>query len=71
MKAEREEHEQPFIPVIVTLESQEEVDKLFALCNNSAIYEAIGLKGWYEMLREFHTTAYNEYHTALSNIFKR
>ena len=54
MKAERVESKQEFIPVIVTLESQEEVDALFTVANHMAIIRGLRvINGWYDVLVRF------------------
>ena len=54
MKAERVEPKQEFVPVIVTLENQEEVDALFTVANHMTI--VCGLRvidSWYDILLLF------------------
>ena len=54
MKAERAEPKQEFVPVIVMLESQEEVDALYALINHSTITGALPiLDKWWRKLVGF------------------
>lgn len=50
MKAIREKPE--FIPVILTLETQHEVDALYALLNHGALNSAVELPDAYKLLQE-------------------
>lgn len=58
----------PFEPVVMTLESQEEVDKLFAVFNFTPISRALNLGGWLEVLNRFKTSAYVQYHARLEGM---
>ena len=70
MKATRETKEQ-FIPVVLTLETQEEVDAIFALLDNSTVTNAIGLSGQcYESLLNYKTNKANIIHGNLNKILK-
>jgi len=63
MKAERIEPKQEFVPVIVTLESQEEVDSLYAVCNNFTTMDALpALTGWWEKLKPFCSSVRHDFH---------
>jgi len=58
MKAAKEEKKKEFIPVIVTLETQEEVDKLYIMCNNGKIATALEIgyeagPSWWKHLMPF------------------
>jgi len=54
MKAERTEPKQEFVPVIVTLESQEEVDSLYAVTNHLKVTGVLpALNHWWNELTPF------------------
>ena len=61
MKAERVESKQEFIPVIVTLESQEEVDALYAVIDHTTITSTFrALFGWQTKLYPYRSRKYQE-----------
>ena len=69
MKAERAVSKPEFVPVIVTLESQEEVDALYAVVNHTIINTTIpALKGWQPGLLSFRSTAYKSLHSRLEKL---
>lgn len=59
MKAERVEPKQEFVPVIVTLESQAEVDALFAVVNYGKITDVLpAIDRWWSKLAPFKSKNY-------------
>ncbi len=71
MKAERKQTKQGFVPVIVTLESQEEVDMLFVLCNHSVITRTFPvLNGWWNKLTPFRSHSYDALFSRVTSILK-
>lgn len=59
MKAERAEPKQEFVPVIITLESQEEVDSLYAIVGHTTISSTLPvLYGWQNKLILFRSSSY-------------
>ena len=71
MKAKRAEPKQEFVPVIVTLESQEEVDAFFCLCNHGGITRVYpALNGWWSSLTPFRSRHYSALFDKLINILK-
>lgn len=70
MKAERKQVELKFVPVIVTLESQEEVDALYAVIDNTIVVSAIPvLQGWQVKLQDFRSNAYESLFKNLDKLF--
>jgi len=69
----RIEKNEMFEPIKVVLETQEEVNALFALMNHTSITEAIPvLKGWWERLKQFKTQDYEKIHNFLNkNVIKK
>lgn len=61
MKAERIKLEPEFVPVIVTLESQEEVDALYAVVDHTTIQATLPvLNDWQGQLYSFRSSNYAE-----------
>lgn len=71
MKATRNTPEPKFEPVILTLETQAEVDAIYAVINHSSISDAIGL-GDCEIgiLKPFRSMRAAVLHGALNNLIK-
>lgn len=63
--------ERKFQPVILTLETQEEVDKLFALLNHSAISDAVGFTEEYLVLKPYISDKKNLYHFNLEKMIAK
>ena len=71
MKAERTEPRQEFIPVIVTLESQEEVDALFVVGNHPTVLRILpGLQGLWSALSPFASSRKRSLYDDLNAIIK-
>ena len=63
--------EQKFTPITITLETQEEVDKLYTLANHAYIDRAIGLHELYLGLQPYRNSQNSvKYHTRLISILK-
>ena len=71
MKAERAEPKQEFVPVIVTLESQEEVDALFVVGNHPQVSGMLsGLNHLWEVLQPFASSRKRSLYDDLNAIIK-
>ena len=71
MKAERAEPKQEFVPVIVTLESQEEVDALFVVGNHPRVLRTLpGLNYLWQTLQPFASSKKRDLYGDLNTIIK-
>ena len=70
MKVNQIEPERPFKPICITLESQEDVDKVYAILDHSSIVRAFNIENWYKQLRPFRTGAYTKYHSKLMSMLR-
>jgi hypothetical protein len=58
-----------FEPVQIVLETQEEVDKLFAIINHSRIADAVDLPNAWELLRPYRSDNYRAFFQKLQTRF--
>jgi len=71
MKAERIEPKQEFVPVIVTLESQEEVDALYAVIDHTTISSILPVfYGWQSKLEPYRSLEYRKSWKKLDELIK-
>ena len=68
MKARRD-NKKIFEPVIVTLETQDEVDKLLAILIYSPIVETLDIVDWWESLKDYSSDNYDMFHSKLGDAF--
>ena len=72
MKAERKE-EKSFVPIIITIESQDEFDKIYAPFNHMDIGPALDGNDIYTILSRFAPKdgSFSQYHHNLNGLIKR
>jgi len=70
MKVERIKPEAEFVPVVVTLETQEEVDKLFALLDHCTVNRELGTKDWWKLLEKYKSKGYEKYFNKFRGIIR-
>jgi hypothetical protein len=67
MKAQQQADQ--FKPVTLTLETQAEVDAIFAVLNNSSVRQALEFEqDTYKVLHPYSTANYNKFHQALNEL---
>ncbi len=62
--------EKRFESVALILETQEEVDKVFALSNYSTLQDALGLYDLYRALHPYRFNGYGAYHDKIDKLLK-
>ena len=67
MKVEQTKLKPIFDPVVITLETQEEVDKLFAIVNFVPIHDLLEMNKLREGLLEFKSVNYIGFHNKLKD----
>ncbi len=71
MKTERAKPKQQFVPVIVTLESQEEVDALFVVGNHPTVSQTLpALGGLWRVLQPFASNKKQDLYDTFYQIIK-
>ncbi|MDD5381897.1 MAG: hypothetical protein PHG53_09725 [Phycisphaerae bacterium] len=59
-----------FQPVKLVLETQDEVDKLYAIANLAPLQNLIGLENMWQLLIRYKSSGYMQYHNLLDKCWK-
>lgn len=57
-----------FEPILLTIETQDELDRLFALCNHSLISDRLMLYNMQDLLHPHRSDNYVKYHNELEKL---
>lgn len=69
MKVRQIEPQVQFKPVVITLETQEEIDAIFAVLNHGKILRVLPiLGGWWSVLEQFTSSQRHRYWNRLNSI---
>lgn len=69
MKASRKPNE--FSPVYLTLETQAEVDAIYAVLDHAKLGDALGFTDQYKALQPFKSYETEKFHVKINGIFKK
>ncbi len=69
MKAEQIAPPRVFKPVQITLETQEEVDKIYAVLNYHPIVDILEINGWWKAMENFRSKESDKYHEMVCKKF--
>ena len=70
MKVERTEPKVKFVPIVITLETQEEIDKMYAVLVHCKINIAVNINHWWKALDWYKTNDYRVYFNKLDEVVK-
>jgi len=72
MKVEQVEPKPVFKPIMITLESQEEVDKLMGILNHAGLIYHLEITSWFDSLRPYSEPVnFNVHWIKIANLIER